>query len=401
LRSWLAACGLALLLGPPAAGAAGAEAIRMNEAGIAAVGEGRYEAAAEFLARAHALAPADGVIRQNLARVRTALAHRALTGGQLRRALEGYRAALELAPDEVSALLGLGDAQLRDRDAGGAVITLRRAVGLDPGNPEGYLRLGDAHYQQGDLQAALAEWERGLELRPEDGAFRDRIRRVEREARVHGGYRSRGSQHFTAVYEGERREDLGRQLLRILERAYADVGYLLGGYPGHDVQVLFYSEADFAAATGASPEAGGFYQVLDGKIRIAMRGLQLDDPRLVPLVYHEYAHALIYFLARGNNPPRWVHEGLAVHAERLRAPEFRARALQLARAGRLPSLQAQPYVLGSVAVEALIGRHGIGAMQQLLRCLAEGRPFAEAFEETFQSDLATFQQELTALLGGS
>jgi hypothetical protein len=40
-------------------------------------------------------------------------------------------------------------------------------------------------------------------------------------------------------------------------------------------------------------------------------------------------------------------------------------------------------------------------MQQLLRCLAEGRPFAEAFEETFQSDLATFQQELTALLGGS
>jgi tetratricopeptide (TPR) repeat protein len=374
------------------------EAVRLNEAGIALARDGRYDDAAAVLARALALAPGDAVIRQNLARVRTALGHRHLARRQFGRAAEEYRAALDLAPDEVPALLGLGEAQLATRDPGAAAMSFRRAAGLDPRSADAHRGLGEACYNQGDLEGALTEWGRALALAPNDAALRERIQRVEREARVQGGYRARGSHHFTALYEGERQEAVGGRLVEILERAYADVGYILGGYPGQDVQVIFYADQDFSTATGVSPAAGGFYHLLDGKIRIAMRGLQLDDPVLGSIMYHEYAHALVYFLTRGNNPPRWMHEGLAVHVERQRAPEFRAEAVRQARAGRLPDLDASPYVHGSVAVETLIEQHGLTAIQALLGRLAQGQRFPQAFQETFRTDLATFQRELREAL---
>jgi hypothetical protein len=78
---------------------------------------------------------------------------------------------------------------------------------------------GEAYCHQGDLTAALSEWERTLTLRPGDAELRKRIQEVGNEARVQCGYRARESQHFTVVYKGQRRGDIGQELLRILERA--------------------------------------------------------------------------------------------------------------------------------------------------------------------------------------
>jgi hypothetical protein len=223
---------------------------------------------------------------------------------------------------------------------------------------------------------------------------------VRREVGVQGGYRGRESQHFTIAYEGQRQEDIGRELLHILERAYNDVGYELGAYPAYEVQVIFYSDADFQRAVGAPQTwvGGAYYHLLDGKIRFALRGMSPGDPRLVSDLYHEYTHALIYAVTRGNNPPRWVHEGLAVHMERRRAPEFRQEAIRLARAGRIPTLDQSPYTHGSPAVEHLIERYGMGRVRHMLQRMGEGVPFAQAFQEAFQRDLATFQREFRDLL---
>ncbi len=344
------------------------------------------------------VSPDDEVIRRNLARLRTVLGHKLLQAGSLEKAQEQYQAALDLVWDESAALLGLGDVQLRQRQPRAAVETYRRAVGLDPQNAEAHVRLGEAYYNQGDLGAALSTWEWALVLRPHDGSLRQRVERVQREARIQGGYRSRDSQHFTVIYEGERREDVGRELLKILERAYADVGYELGAYPPTDIQAIFYSDADFTGATGLSPRAGGLYHRLDGKIRVALRGVAPGDPVLGSVLYHEYTHALIYAITRGKTPPRWMDEGLAVHMERGRAAEFKREATRQARDGTVPPLDASPYIHGSVAVEYLIDRHGMTSIQQLLRQLGEGLPFSQAFQEMFRMDLATFQQNLRGAL---
>jgi tetratricopeptide (TPR) repeat protein len=377
-------------------GAASQEADRLNQKAVALTREGQYEEAAALFMQALRLSPNDEIIRGNLSGLRTRWGNQFLRAGALDRAEGQYQAALELKPDETSALLGLGDIHLRRREPRMAGEIYRRAVGLDPRNPDAYIRLGEAYYQQNDLTAALSEWERGLALRPADAKLRQRIQEVQTEARVQGGYRARESQHFTVIYEGQRREDIGRELLEILERAYTDVGYQLGAYPSYDVQVVFYSDADFRDATGvpAALVGGGFYHLLDGKIRIALKGLMPGDAWLTAVLYHEYAHALIYAITQGNNPPRWVHEGLAVHLERLRAPEFKQEAIRRARSGVVPTLDQSPYTLGSVAIGYLVERNGMSGIQRLLRRMGEGRPFLQAFHETFQMDVDTLQRDL-------
>lgn len=397
---WQAVVCLALLWsGATRPAAANPEAYRLNEAAVTLTAQGRYEEAAALFTQALRLSPTDGVIRRNLAGLRTRWGHRLLQAGLLTQAQQQYQAALELVPDETAALLGLGDVQRRLRDPRGAVETYRRVIGLDPQNPDGYARLGEAYYQQGDLTAALSEWERALALRPNDAALHQRVDQVQREARVQSGYRSRDSQHFTVIYEGQRREDIGRELLQILEQAYADVGYELGAYPPYEVHTMFYTDADFERATGTSTAVGGFYHRLDGKIRIAVRGLTPGDPQLRAVLYHEYTHALIYAITRGNNPPRWVHEGLAVYMEKGdRAARYKQEAIQGARAGTVPPLDASPYVHGSAAIAHLIERHGLSTIRELLQRMGAGLRFADAFRETFRLDLATFQRGFRDLL---
>lgn len=399
--SWRILLCVALLWpGVPPAQAASRDALRLNEEGIALTAKGHYEEAAAQFTQALRLSPGDEVIRRNLARVRAVLGHRYLQAGSLSQAQEQYQAALEAVPDEPAALLGLGDIQQRSRQPRLAAEFYRRAVAAEPTNADAYARLAEAYYQQGDVAAALSAWEQALALRPEDARLRRRVEGVGREARVQGGYRGRESQHFTISYEGQRREDIGRELLQILERAYNDVGYELGAYPPYDVQVVFYSDADFQRAVGAPQTVvgGAYYHLLDGKIRFALRGMSPGDPRLVSDLYHEYTHALVYAMTRGNNPPRWVHEGLAVHMEKRRAPEFKQEALRLAHSGVVPPLDQSPYTHGSAAIEYLVERYGMARIRQMLQRMGEGLPFAQAFQETFQRDFATFQREFRDLL---
>ena len=386
LAGLLIAAGLAV-----PAQATNPEAYRLNEAAVAEVRRGDHEAALDLLTRAAALDPRDASIRGNLARVRTVVGQRLVQAGRFREAEVQYRAALDADPAEMSAWLSLGELQLRQRDPTTAAETFRRAIGVEPGNADALMGLGDAYYNRGDLAMALAEWERALAARPQDGALLDRIARGRAEAKIEAGYRSRESQHFTVVYEGRRQDDIGSALVGILERAYNDVGYVLGAYPDHAIPTIFYSDEDFTAATWRSSKVGGFYGLLDGKIRIALRGLRPQDAWLESLLYHEYTHALIYAISRGNNPPRWVHEGLAVHLERLRAPRFKEEALRRARAGELESLQRSPYVMGSVAIEYLVDRYGMATMRLLLQRLGDGKPFPQAFQETFRMDLGAFE----------
>ena len=388
--SWrILLCVALLSAGAPPARAASEDAKRLNEEGITLTAKGRYAEAAARFTQALRLSPGDVVIRQNLARVRTVLGHQYLDAGSLSQAQDQYQAALELVPEETAALLGLGDIQNRNRQPRLAAEFFRRAVAADPRNPDAYARLGEAYYQQGDVAAALSAWEQALALRPEDARIRQRMQQVQNEARLQTGFRSRESQHFRVIYEGQRREDIGRELLQILERAYNDVGYELGAYPPYEVQTIFYSEVQFTTS---------HYQLLDGKIRVGLRGLVLENPLLRSVLYHEYTHALIYAITRGNDVPRWVHEGLAVHMENWRAPEFKQEALRLARAGAVPSMDQSPYTHGSAAIEVLIERYGMTQVRQMLQRIGEGLPFAQAFQEAFQRDLTTFQREFRDVL---
>jgi hypothetical protein len=48
--------------------------------------------------------------------------------------------------------------------------------------------------------------------------------------------------------------------------------------------------------------------------------------------------------------------------------------------------------MGSVAIEHLVDRYGMGTIRVLLQRLGEGTPFPQAFQQTFRTDLASFEQ---------
>ena len=413
---------LAAAAGEPRRPAAGAEeARRLNDAAARLTAAGRYEDALPLLDRALGLTPGDAVIRRNLVTLRTVLGHRALARGAVEAARREYQAALDLAPDEPAALLGLGDVELRRREAGAALEAYRRALAVQPGEADTYLRLGEAQYQLGDLAAAEAAWEQGLRLSPEHAGLRRRLERARAEGRVEGPYQARLSQHFQLRFEGGRNEDAGREVLGILEAAYRDIGYWLGYYPPTLILVTLYSQEDFQAIMNAPHWTGATYSNFDGRIRVAVRGAAPGDPELRQFLYHEYAHAVIYGLTRGNIPT-WLNEGLAVKAEGPVGPDpaagrrqeaFLSGARAAARQGGVIPLGrlsesfqgmsstrtvAMAYAQSYAAVEFLISRYGAGTVTRLLRRLGEGAPFPAAVAETLGSPLGQVEEAWHAWL---
>jgi hypothetical protein len=119
--------------------------------------------------------------------------------------------------------------------------------------------------------------------------------------------------HFQLSFEdGEHASTIASEILETLEDAYLEVGSDLAYYPDIRVPVLLYKHRDYASVTRSPDWAGAVY---DGKIRLPLAGMQAVDKRLVAILYHEYMHVLVHFMA-GGNVPVWLNEGLAEIAGR-------------------------------------------------------------------------------------
>jgi hypothetical protein len=89
------------------------------------------------------------------------------------------------------------------------------------------------------------------------------------------------------------------------------------------VPVLLYTRSDYSNVTGSPDWSGALY---DGKIRLPLAGVESMHDQFVALLYHEYMHVLIHFLAK-NQAPVWLNEGLAeVAGRRFFSPPLQHRA---------------------------------------------------------------------------
>ena len=116
------------------------------------------------------------------------------------------------------------------------------------------------------------------------------------------------------------------------------------------------------------------------------------DDGLPDVVRHEVAHVLTFRAAGGRMTPRWFDEGLAMAAGRERLIEDDVReALAILIGPRLRFAQVdtlfqggrgdanRAYSLSSAFFGDLLARHGTNFPQRVLRRMAEGQPFEEAF----------------------
>jgi tetratricopeptide (TPR) repeat protein len=72
-------------------------------------------------------------------------------------AIQAFRQALELEPDNVFALNALGDSLYGQGDVDGAIASFTRGVEIDPEDPAAHFNLGELYYDLEELEEAEDE----------------------------------------------------------------------------------------------------------------------------------------------------------------------------------------------------------------------------------------------------
>jgi tetratricopeptide (TPR) repeat protein len=123
--------------------------------------KGQMEKAIEQYRDALEIKPDDAEIHSNLgsAFVKT---------GKLEEAIEQYRNALEIAPDDAEARNNLGFALFKKGELEDAIVQYRKAVEIAPDDAEARSNLGFALSKKGQLEEAIAQYRKALEIAPEN-----------------------------------------------------------------------------------------------------------------------------------------------------------------------------------------------------------------------------------------
>ena len=99
--------------------------------------------------------------------------------GEIGRAVKNYRSAVDLAPENVGALIKLGDALLQQDKKEDALRCFTEAVRLDPRNTAAHCGLGRALELLGRKDEAVRHFKQAIEIDPKCGAAKQGIKRLQ------------------------------------------------------------------------------------------------------------------------------------------------------------------------------------------------------------------------------
>ncbi len=339
-------------------------------------------AAAEALLRRHAEEPAAKAL---LAALLTAVAAQDRVARQPEKAALGLRRAIELRPEDLAPRVALVASLLEAADWSAAEAAARDLLGRDPHHPEALRALGFALLRQDRIAEAQEALRDSLAAR-EDPATRALWERVQKAQADERGMTEQRLAHFHVRYDGEAHEDVGREILRVLERHYATLARTFDHQPAATIPVVLFSQRAYFDATGAPFWSGGQYSHFDGRITIPIGGLTSAlTPTLDEVLIHEVGHAFIGDLSRGM-APRDLHEGLAQYLEGKRVDAVLGPGgLRALSEGRIPGVNGF-YYSALAFVEQLEAERGQGGINEVLRLMAETGSVDEAFRRVYGRD---------------
>ena len=361
---------------------------------------GDYEKGIEQLRTAYLLFPLNTTFKRNLAEGYAAYGHNHFKQNRYEQADENFIKALELYPEEASyALLrGICNYHLKKYDV--ARYELERARGLRQDSAEVLYYLGLVQFETDNRQQALESWEQALKLAPGRKEIADLLAKGRKEDAVESGMDRGHSSRFDLTYDTGVDISFALSILDVLESAANLVGAELGLFPEARVPVGIYNRADFKTVTDSPDWSGGFY---DGKIRLPFGKLSEITPVMRGVLYHEYAHVVVFELTRGNCP-LWLNEGIAEMFGRMQhnhpLPEF-GRAV---RSGKLlefrrleanfsefsTSAAALAYQQSYALVNYMVTTYGWHRVRQILSDLGRGVTFDAAIETTLKDYNVTY-----------
>jgi tetratricopeptide (TPR) repeat protein len=328
-----------------------------------------------------------------------------LSAARYREAAATFDKALAAEPRNARLHLGAGAAAYFERRDTEAQAFLRRALELSPTLRDARELLGLVLYRTGDLNAAVREYETLAAGAAPPARVTETLARWRRESELRDRMTIAPGNGFVLSFEGPPDAEIATRAAGSLDRAAARIGQVLGTLPLVPVSVVLYSNEQFRDITRAPDWAAGAF---DGIVRIPVRDALADAGELDRVVAHEFTHAVVHSLA-SHGVPVWLNEGLATvlesdgsgEAESAVAASAEGRALSLRLLagpfGRLPSDAAvAAYGKSALAVRRLLEESGGFAIANLLRDLAEGAPFEQAFERRTARSFRDFEAGLAA-----
>jgi hypothetical protein len=323
----------------------------------------------------------DGV-RQFLEATLLRVAEALRSQGRVAEAEAHLRRASALDPGSLPPRRALLDLLLAARDWGEAESLAREILALSPRDADALDRLAFALFRQDRNREAAEALRESLGIRESPDA-RALLARIEKELGDETGMTEQRLSHFNVRYDGEAHEEVGREVLRALERHYATLVTTMDHEPKATIPVILFTREAYYDASGAPRWSGGVYDNLDGRIRVPIAGLdQSLGPEMDGTLIHELTHAFAAEIT-GSLTPSDVNEGLAQYMEGKRlAGMLRPEELRALAAGRIGGV-AGTYLNALSFVEYLMGLRGQGGMNDLLRAMGETRSVDEAFRQTY------------------
>lgn len=349
---------------------------------------GEYEKGIEQLREAYLLFPLNPVFKRNLAEGYAAFGHQHFKQKRYEQADENFIKAQELYPEEAgyALLRGISNYHLKKYDV--ARYELERAKGLKQDSAEVLYYLGLVQFETDNRQQALELWEQALKLSPGRKEIVELLEKGRKENSVESGMDRGHSSRFDLTYDPGVDTAFALAILDVLESAANLVGAELGLFPEARVPVGIYKRADFKTVTDSPDWSGGVY---DGKIRLPFGSLTEITPAMRGVLYHEYAHVVVFELTRGNCP-LWLNEGIAEMFGRMQYNRPLPAFGRAARAGTLVDFRkleanfsdfsttaaALAYQQSYAMVNYMVTTYGWHRVRQILSLLGNGRTFDDA-----------------------
>jgi hypothetical protein len=295
------------------------------------------------------------------------------------------RRALAMDGNNSNLRAAMVDVLMETSDWTGAEAAAREWLAVTPRNPDALRALAFALLRQDRNREAEEALVTSLDVREEPLA-RALLTRIRSGMASEKGMTEQQLAYFHVRYDGESHEEVGRAILRALERHHATLVRTFDHQPATTIPVILFSSQAYYDSTGAPAWAGGHFDNLDGRIRIPIGGLTASlTPDMDETLIHELTHAFISDRTRGV-APRDLHEGLAQYMEGKRAASvFSPAQLQAIAGGRAGGVGGF-YAEALSFVEFLIAERGQGGINDLLGAMAETGSVDEAYRRVYGRD---------------
>lgn len=345
--------------------------------------------------RSYELFPLNKGLKHNLAEGYAAYGHGLLRQRQFEQADEQIVKAIELYPDEpVYALLrGMCMFNMKKYDI--ARYELERVRSLQPESVEGLIYLGLVLYETDNRLEAVPLWEQALTLAPGRKDIIQLLDKAHKEAAVEAKMDRGHSSRFNMTYDPGVPATFAQAVLDVLESASNQIGAELGHFPEARVPVVIYKRDDYKSVTNSPDWSGGVY---DGTIRLPFGAISEINAGLRSVLFHEYAHVVVYDLTRGNCP-LWLNEGIAEMFGRSQLDSAMTMHPTSAGTGTTVNIRklegsftdlssadaATAYQQSYSLVNYIVSAYGWHRIQQILSELGQGKSINNAIASTLES----------------